>query len=82
MICEKCGKRCETYVPMDDEPSICGPCCRKSSSPQSTCSVVLTVEIGEDGKCTDKGKSDIAEFLEKYLPQNDQVEFQEGSAAE
>jgi len=44
--------------------------------------VVLTVEIGEDGKCTDKGKSDIAEFLEKYLPQNDQVEFQEGSAAE
>ena len=31
MICEKCGKRYETYVPMDDEPSVCGPCCRTSS---------------------------------------------------
>ena len=47
---------------------------RNSSSPRPVGSAVLTVEIGEDGKCTEKGKADIRAFLDKHLPPNAESE--------
>ena len=32
MICERCGKQYETYVPMDDEAHVCAACCRSKQA--------------------------------------------------
>ena len=68
MKCWKCGNDLTT----GDAPNSaqCRRCEQASVSTSHAFApyAVLTVEVGPDGKCTEKGKADINAFLDKHVP--------------
>lgn len=63
--CLTCGRQTCDRQPEDFDPSDC-----KDWKGKQIILPPLVVELGEDGKCTEKGKADIKAFIDTHIGQN------------